>query len=634
MLQLGALAALTAGYIDAKHGINEDIKTIGTVLRLMAKVAIQEKLGVSNILYLLEKHLYRRPNDTALEYVRQVNPNATNLDNQFKVEKWTWEEMFNQVYKYAHVLYYDYGIESKDCVAMDCTNNPDFIFLWLALWSIGAVPVFINYNLTDKSLLHCIKISQSKYIFTDMEVADNVLALKDDIAALDKQIVLLDGNFRHQVSKAYKLIVPQPERNKDKSPWSPAMYIYTSGTTGLPKSAIFSWTKAVIGGGSYGAAMRIGKQDVVYSPMPLYHSTAAALGFLSTMINGGTYAIGHKFSARTYWTQAKLCNATYVQYVGEVCRYLLNSPPGPDDQNHNVKVAIGNGMRADVWQKFKDRFNVSTIGEFYGATELPTALTNFQQGDVGVGAVANYGTILKHFLFNTRYCLAAVDPEDANSLWRDPNTGFGRKTGTNEPGELLLKVPNPQAIERVFQGYSNDKKSGDSKIVRDFFKKGDAWIRSGDLLKLDDNSMVYFTDRLGDTFRWKSENVSTNEVEEAFSGVQGVNQVVVVGVSVPNHEGRAGFAVIEPTNLNGKLPDTKLIAQKLKKELPKYAVPVFVKFTKEKLESTGTMKVQKARYRNQKIPSDEETVYVFKGDDYKPITQNEWNDIVNGKSRL
>ncbi|CAN6601431.1 very long-chain fatty acid transport protein [Trichomonascus vanleenenianus] len=637
-LPLVALGAIGAAYLDAKHLIRKDLKTAATLIWRSFGPKVLERRGVSLFMYFLESHVKSRPNDVALIYPEQISfdypedPMAS-LDHLFKVHRYTWAELYDKVLKVAHVLKHKYGIQAGDFVAMDCMNSDRFVFLIFALWSLGATPALINYNLVGESLVHCVKISSAKYIFVDPAVADNVKTAEDELVANGHTIVYADDAFYGLADSSPQFRAPDAERNDNHKLLNTGALIYTSGTTGWPKSANVSWRKLIIGPGAYAAAMRINKNTCVYSPMPLYHSTATVLGMMSAFVNGGAFVTGRKFSARTFWTQAKLGGATYAQYVGETCRYLLNTPPGPDDKTHGVQVVIGNGMRADIWSEFKERFNIPVVGEFYGATEFPTAVTNFQQGEYGKGALSSYGTMLKKLLFATQYRIAVIDPNDTEQLWRDPETGFCRNAKPGEPGEFLFKIPDPSNIQATFQGYHGNKEASDKKIAWDVFKKGDAYVRSGDLIKLDEAGLMYFVDRMGDTFRWKSENVATNEVEEAITGVPGVQQVVVVGVKVPNHEGRAGFAVIEPTDFE-KLPDTHEIAKAAIAKLPKYAVPVFIKFTQSRLEATGNNKVQKAKYRNQKIPSEEETIYWLKGDTYVPLTNEDWARLNAGNSKL
>lgn len=282
-------------------------------------------------------------------------------------------------------------------------------------------------------------------------------------------------------------------------------------------------------------------ESTVFTAMPLFHSTAALLGACAILSHGGCLALSHKFSASTFWKQVYLTGATHIQYVGEVCRYLLHTPISKYEKMHKVKVAYGNGLRPDIWQDFRKRFNIEVIGEFYAATEAPFATTTFQKGDFGIGACRNYGTIIQWFL-SFQQTLVRMDPNDDSVIYRN-SKGFCEVAPVGEPGEMLMRIFFPKKPETSFQGYLGNAKETKSKVVRDVFRRGDAWYRCGDLLKADEYGLWYFLDRMGDTFRWKSENVSTTEVEDQLtaSNKEQYAQVLVVGIKVPKYEGRAGF---------------------------------------------------------------------------------------------
>ncbi|ANB15115.1 long-chain fatty acid transporter FAT1 [Sugiyamaella lignohabitans] len=631
-LELAALGALAAAYTDANLRLSVDLGMASQIIKVFIQAFLAERRGQCNFYHVFERTVKRKPDGIALVYPRPI-PGKTSKDGDaaFALETYTYRQLHNIILKYAHLLHFEYNIGQGDSVAFDCVNKSEYVFVWMALWSIGAKPAFINYNLKDHSLVHCIKAANAKIVIVDDEVADNVRPIEDKLDGVP--VVYMDKYFYQQVQNSPPYDAPASERNPDDKLFGTAMLIYTSGTTGLPKAAIMSWHKATLGAGTYAYANRIRSTDIIYSAMPLYHSTASILGFLNAMYMGAGYAIGHKFSTSTFWTQVKLTKATGIQYVGETCRYLYNAPPHKDERNHNLRFAIGNGLRPDVWAKFKERFNIRDIGEFYGATEFPTAVTNFQTGEFGIGSVSNYGKLINGVLSKTRYRILRVDPDDPNEIWRDPKTGFGREVDVGEPGEFVFRVKADRVHEN-FQGYTNDKEATKKKILYDVLSKGDAFIRSGDLLKRDSDGLIYFVDRMGDTFRWKSENVSTNEIEESMTGVPGISQVIVVGVKVPNHEGRAGFAVIQPNSLSD-LPDLDQLAKHLIAKLPRYAVPIFLKFVPE-IETTGNNKVQKSRYRNQKIPSDseKEVIYWLKNDTYVPLTHDDWSLVTSGSSRL
>ena len=375
--------------------------------------------------------------------------------------------------------------------------------------------------------------------------------------------------------------------------------------------------------------------------MPLYHSTAAILGILPALYIGSTFSMGHKFSNRTFWPDVRASKATVIQYVGETCRYLLSAPPQLDpitgenlDKKHNVRIAFGNGLRPDVWQRFKDRFGIETIAEFYSATEAVSASWNYSTNSFARGAVGRFGTVIR-LLMGKKIAIVELDWETETPL-RDPkreNLCTPVKSGTQ--GELLHAL-DAAAIEKTFQGYYKNKKANESKIMRDVLKKGDAWFRTGDVVRMDEEGRVWFVDRIGDTFRWKSENVSTMEIQEVLGVHPAVNDVNVYGVELPNHDGRAGCAAI----VFEKDVDSHLLqslASHANQMLPKHAVPLFLRVTKE-IEVTGNNKQQKHVLRSQGVDPGkvfiEDRVYWLKNGIYVEFTESDWEGLKAARVKL
>jgi acyl-CoA synthetase (AMP-forming)/AMP-acid ligase II len=375
--------------------------------------------------------------------------------------------------------------------------------------------------------------------------------------------------------------------------------------------------------------------------MPLYHSTALMLGFMPCLMNGATAAIGRRFSNKTYWPEVRASKATIIQYVGETCRYLLAAPPQYDpatgenlDQAHNVRLAFGNGMRPDVWQRFKERFGIETIAEFYGATEAPGASINMSSNDYSRGAIGKRGTLLS-LLSRANAATVEIDWETEQPK-RDPkNHNFCIRVPTNTPGELLFAV-DAGDLETKYQGYWGNEKASSSKIMRDVLKKGDAWFRTGDSVRTDANGLTWFCDRIGDTFRWRSENVSTNEVSEVLGHHANITEANVYGVEVPNHDGRAGCAAIT-VNAPISEPLLQSLAQQATENLPKYAVPLFLRVMKE-MTSTGNNKQQKHGLRQQgidpaKVEGEDQLLWLKDGT-YAPFGPEEFKQIEAGKVKL
>lgn len=382
--------------------------------------------------------------------------------------------------------------------------------------------------------------------------------------------------------------------------------------------------------------------------MPLYHSTATLMGFGHVLQAGATLALGRKFSTSQFWHEVRNHQATIIQYVGETCRYLLSAPPVIDpvtgdnlDRSHRVRIAFGNGLRPDVWNRFKERFGIDTIAEFYGATEGAFATWNLSRNDFSVGAIGRNGWFYDLAL---RASVVTVEIDHETDLpRRDEKSGFCRQVARGEPGELMFALP-PDDVQKRFQGYYGDTEATSKKIMRHVFKKGDAWFRTGDVVRWDRDGRMYFTDRIGDTFRWKSENVSTAEVAHVLGLHPGVHEANVYGVQVPHHEGRAGCAavVLDPAMLgsNGEPTDQALrsIAEHVQKELPKYALPLFLRVIKHhEMQTTGTNKQQKHHLRDEGVSpqrTGDDSVFWLRKGTYVRFTASGWAGLTGGKVKL
>lgn len=648
-VELAAAAIFGAQLLDAKYHVKEDLALIQKVVQTAVPYLYNVSRKRASFWYMFEKAAKKYPDNTAISFPRPKSTSKLQVDadgfpiydDQFALETYTYKELYSMILKFSWMLKNEYGVSLKDTIGIDCMNKPLIVILWFSLWNIGAVPAFLNYNTKDKPLVHCIKIADVKQVFIDPDCCEPIRKTEPMIKEQLPHVALhylneYDLLKRLQEPNAPIYRAPDSTRRPEDSMASCCALIYTSGTTGLPKSAIMSWRKAFMACGFFGNIMRIDKKSTVMTAMPIYHSTAAMLGVCPTLAKGGCVSICQKFSASTFWTQAKLVGATHIQYVGEVCRYLLNSKPHPDEKKHLVKIAYGNGLRRDIWLEFKSRFGIEAIGEFYASTESPIATTNLQYGDFGVGACRKYGKLITTVL-NTTQTLVKMDPQDDSEILRDPKTGFCIAADKDEPGELLMKIMDSKNVEDSFQGYYGNKTATYSKIIRDVFKKGDAWFRSGDLLRMDEDGLLYFVDRLGDTFRWKSENVSATEVENEILSTKTVKQAVVVGVRVPNHEGRAGFAVVDPVD---GLSDQELLEKMythISSTLPNYAIPQFVKIGANTIESSHNHKVPKNQFKNQKLPKGEtgtELIYWLNKDHYEELTEDSWKKIMSGAAKL
>lgn len=446
------------------------------------------------------------------------------------------------------------GVKPHDQVAFYLSNSPDFVFAWLGLLAVGAAPSMINVNLTGKALVHCLRISDAKLLLVDdgNEYQERMNGAMGEIkGSLGMRVARMDMVTVESI-RALPAVRPDDSyRAGVKGDW-PMIVVYTSGTTGMPKAVAFTHSR------TYDRCVRgwwhVSKAgDRWYQPMPMYHGTGAIMA-MTVLTQGYTLCIGKKFSTSTFWKDVRDSRATWFVYVGETARYLLAAPPSIDDKNHNCRGMYGNGLRPDVWKRFQERFGIQEVLEFFAASEGMVALQVHAKGDFFTGIVGHHGALLRRKLSNI-YVPVRVDATTGD-LIRDPKTGFAIREPYEIGGEILMAVDS----EKKFVGYLNNEEATKKKFVRDVFRKGDLFYRSGDALRRDRDGRWFFLDRLGDTFRWKGENVSTAEVGEVVGRWPGIqeangkksisitkrhpNRHVVYGVQVPNADGRAGCAAI------------------------------------------------------------------------------------------
>ncbi|EGY15593.1 hypothetical protein VD0002_g8020 [Verticillium dahliae] len=625
-------AAAGAAYLNARMSLWYDVHLVQSALPATLSALWRERTDRLSPFYVLERHA-------------QNKSSANRTFIIFEGKSWTYAQVYENVLRYGTWLRERHGVKPKDIVAVDFQNSDVFIFIWFGLWSIGAKPAFMNYNLTGSALAHCIKTATTSLVLVDPLVASNVnQEVRSELEAVT--FVEFDPTTLAEIAATEPRRYPDADRSEDKYQ-NIAILIFTSGTTGMPKPAIVSWAKCIVGGVFTSRFISNSTNDVFYTSMPLYHSSAAILGFGNTLEVGGTIAIGRKFSTKTFWSDVRTSGATIIQYVGETCRYLLAAPPQLDpttgenlDKKHKVRAAFGNGLRPDVWSRFRDRFGVDTIGEFYAATEGTFGTWNLSRNDFAKGAIGRNGWIY-NAVMGMNLAIVEVDHEQG-APWRDPKTGFCRSAGTNEPGELLCRV-SPTDMSRRFQGYYGNPEATQKKVLRSVFRKDDAWFRTGDILKWDGEGRLFFSDRIGDTFRWKSENVSTQEVSEAIGSHPAVREANVYGVELPHHDGRAGCAALvldEGRGIEAKPEDAllKSLAEHVKKALPKYALPLFLRVMPDMgMQMTGTNKQQKTGLRGEGVKpgaGDESLMYWLQGDTYVPFTANDWQQLDGGRVKL
>lgn len=423
------------------------------------------------------------------------------------------------------------------------------------------------------------------------------------------------------------------DRQKGWKPEDIKALLYTSGTTGLPKAIIMPAGRELTTSFLVARYLKLKPGDRFYSCMPALHGAFHGLCCLPTIKAGSTLVMGRKFSHQRFWPEIRESKAEIVQYVGELCRYLLNAPPSPLDKEHNVRMVWGNGMRPDVWEPFRERFGIPVVNELYAATDGMGASFSDNQGDFTQHTIGKRGLIWR-LLFGRNEKRIKIDVDTEETL-RD-ESGFAIACSDGEPGEVIQKLDPANPVFPTY--YKND--AANKRLLRDVFKKGDLWFRSGDMQRMDSDGRVYFVDRLGDTFRWKSENVSTNEVSDILGHWNQIAEANVYGVSVPKADGRCGCAaIVLAEGITEQNVDWKGLAKHMTSSLPRYAVPIFLRITPA-LDYTGTLKIQKGRLRKEGIELETHTgndkMYWLPADshEYRPFTQKDLDALRGGEARL
>jgi fatty-acyl-CoA synthase len=527
------------------------------------------------------------------------------------------------------------GLQAGDIVGLLMQNRPEYLSVWAGLAKIGVTTALINTNLTGAALAHALDAAGTRRLIAGAELAESVELLD---AALRESLDLWVASDPLTAQAPQSVggrdfgaaIADQPDENPDPGERAgvragdPLVYIYTSGTTGLPKAAKMSHLRyagtgigALIGG--------LDANGVMYCALPLYHSAGGAMAVSAVLRSGGTLALRRKFSASAFWKDVHEMRATGFQYIGEFCRYLLNQPENLADCDHRLRFCIGNGLRPDIWEEFQNRFAIPHIIEFYGATEGNVAMVNL---DGKVGSVGKRPPALVPAPRLVRYDI------DADDHVRGPD-GLCIECEDDEAGELLGEIPHdPNTSAGRFEGYTS-KEATDKKVLRDVFERGDQWFRTGDLLRCDAKGYFYFVDRIGDTFRWKGENVSTQEVAEAVGSMSGVLMTNVYGVEIEGQDGRAGMAAIVLEG--GGEFDGAALHGIVRDSLPAYAAPVFVRVQPEP-EVTGTFKLRKVDLQAQGFDTSKISDPLFVRDDaagaYLPLTPERLEALRSGELRV
>ena len=475
-------------------------------------------------------------------------------------------------------------LRKGEVVCLMMPNRPEYLAIWLGIIGAGGAVALLNTNLAGPALAHCIDLVDAKHVI----VADTLApALASAMASLKSApLVWTHGGGAvggRRVDRAIAALGDAPLAAAERPLLTiedRALFIYTSGTTGMPKAANVNHYRVMLAALGFAGVMGTRASDRMYDCLPMYHTTGGVVATGALLVKGGSVVIRDKFSAGAFWDDVERHDCTIFQYVGELCRYLVNAPPAAHETRHRLRLACGNGLRPDIWSAFQQRFRIPRIIEFYAATEGNVTLFNFEGRPGAIGRLPR--------LLERRFPVRLVRFDVARETPVRDARGFCIRCAAGEVGEAIGQIVNDPAVPSArFEGYA-DRAEGERKILRDVFAAGDAWFRTGDLMRQDARGYFYFVDRIGDTFRWKGENVSTAEVAAALTEFPRIRDANVYGVGIAGYEGRAGMATIVA---DGAL-DLKALRVHLHTRLPPYARPLFLRLGGE-LEVTMTFKPKK-----------------------------------------
>jgi fatty-acyl-CoA synthase len=574
-----------------------------------------------------------------LSRVRSIGPDSPRLvcdDLEAAVDAWrtrraitlgprtiTYGELDEMANRYAHWAI-EQGVRRGQTVALYTPARIDYLAIWYGLSKIGAATALVNNNLTGPSLAHCLEAAGASIAIVDGETAKSLLAVNPN---LDRPMVVwtlgaAQPELRDLTQALRSCSQLRPDRGvrEGLKARDTALYIYTSGTTGLPKAAKINHMRAQLYMRAFAGATDAKPDDRIYVTLPLYHATGGLCAMGAALMSGGSAVIRPRFSASHFWSDVTNENCTMFVYIGELCRYLINQPEQPGEQTHKLRLAFGNGLRPELWETVRQRFRLPQILEFYGSTEGNVSLFNL---DGKAGAIGRIPPYLRRW-FNVR--LARFDMETETPV-RGAN-GLGIEAAVGEIGECVGAIrPGPRTD---YNGYA-DKSASERKIIRNLFKTGDAWFATGDLMRQDGDGYFYFVDRVGDTYRWKGENVSTGEVEQALSGIAGVKEANVYGVKVGELDGRAGMASL----VVDKDFDIAKLAAAIDSGLPSYARPLFVRLERA-IAITGTFKHRKIDMVAEGFDPAKvkRPLYVHTQAGYEPVTPEMAAQIAGGEMRV
>jgi fatty-acyl-CoA synthase len=502
-----------------------------------------------------------------------------------ETETFSYRTLADRINRYARWAL-SAGIETGDTVCLLMPSRPDYIAAWLGITKVGGVAALINTKLVGLSLSHCINVADADHII----LADDLRAVFETAVPHLTRIpkIWIHGRGGDQASRETNIDAAlermdgsklTPAERRDVTINDRALLVYTSGTTGLPKAASISHRRVLNWGGWFAGLTDASPEDRLYNCLPLFHSVGGVVAPCSMLTAGASVVLSDKFSVGHFWHDIVRWDCTLFQYIGELCRYLLKAPASEYEGKHQLRLACGNGLRGDIWEAFQARFAIPQILEFYAATEGNFSLYNVEGRP---GAIGRIPPLLAH-----RFPAAIIrlDPELGTPV--RTADGLCIACARGEVGEAIGRIGAADDGGGRFEGYT-DATETERKILRDVLARGDAWFRTGDLMRLDEGGYFHFVDRVGDTFRWKGENVATSEVDQAVVDCPGVVEATTYGVEIPGADGRAGMvAVVVDDDF-----DLREFQRHLSLRLPAYACPVMVRICAS-LDATETFKQKK-----------------------------------------
>lgn len=599
---------ITWGMILAK--VPAIVRALPRVLRGMRAANVTDPRQPCGLGWHFEQATLRNPDGAALLYRDSVI---------------SYREANQRANRIAHYLHTQ-GIRKGDVVALFIENRPELLLSVLAVAKLGGICAMLNTSQTHAGLVHSLTLVKPVAIVVGAELLGAYAPVRDQVAIAIERTWFVADQPDDEVPQGYSdLMAASAEHSVDNLEScaqvfynDPCFYIYTSGTTGLPKAGIMKhgrWTKTAVSFATI--ALDMGPQDVLYCALPLYHATGLCVCWGSAIIGASGFAIRRKFSASQFWDDVRMFNATTLGYVGELCRYLLDQSPSEQDRANRVTKMVGNGLRPGAWAPFKQRYGIAHICELYAASD----------GNIGFTNVLNFDNTIGFCL--QRWALVDYAHDTGEPL--RGSDGFMHKVSTGGQGLLLAKIDE----KSPFDGYTDPQKNR-KVVLSDVFEQGDRYFNTGDLVRSIGFGHAQFIDRLGDTYRWKGENVSTTEVENVLLQHPQIAEVVAYGVEIENTNGRAGMVAITPSESLAAL-DMRELLQFARNQLPHYAVPLFLRI-KVKMETTGTFKYQKVQLKEQafdpaKAGNDPVFAWLPGSDSYVPVTGSLLAQIQGGHFR-